>query len=357
MSAPIRPVFDSDEVAEQERLMGELVETVASGEALAFVGAGSSCAAGYPSWPRLIERLALEAQDVDSTFVPDPTRSLQEQAQQARERLVRFGSKSYYAGKMTQIFHVDPVLTEFHRNIVSLPFRQVLTTNYDLTLEKAFGEQRDPANPVGAEPGSLCVAVANRKDLSQAIRRMVMSEPLMHVIHLHGCVKPVPNYVLCTSEYAEEYGFDPWSASAATSPQRLPYLPTMLSALLMTRRLVFVGYGHTDQYISRVLRNVADSTWEWEDAIHFAILPIDPARAVETKADAKMLQTKMGIATIFYESSNGDYSGGERLVERLLDGVRQRMAPLPTGSSPTVSTRPLPTWWANANARALSGGP
>ena len=50
-------IFTPKELDENLKRKHELIELVASGEAVLIVGAGSSARVGYPDWPDLLKKL------------------------------------------------------------------------------------------------------------------------------------------------------------------------------------------------------------------------------------------------------------------------------------------------------------
>jgi hypothetical protein len=160
-------------------------------------------------------------------------------------------------------------------------------------------------------------------------------------------------YILASSHYTDAYGLDPNDLTSAADRQ-LP-LPAILAALMMTRRLVFVGFGHADQYIADVLERVADTTWDWEQTIHFAILPVDPTAPDADRRLAEKLMSRMGIATIFYQTTNGDHTERDRLVHKIAEDVESRCGSSSKKalSGAPIVARNLPRWATAANTRAL----
>ncbi len=144
----LQNAFSDEQLAQNERHIQELIKLIASGEAVALVGAGSSMSAGYSSWFGLIAQLEEQAKAITPPFVAGrPSETAREhliRAQEIRDHIIRFGG-----GR--QVFHdmlgkilaraeadIRQSLTPFHFDLVALPFRGILTTNYDPVIEYAF---------------------------------------------------------------------------------------------------------------------------------------------------------------------------------------------------------------------------
>ncbi|HSN98169.1 MAG TPA: hypothetical protein VLS89_07720, partial [Candidatus Nanopelagicales bacterium] len=117
----------------------ELLEALRPGSALALVGAGSSARVGYPLWGGVLDRMGrtiVENDPVAETKVealatePD----LLWRAEEYRRLL----GPDLFADFIRQTFGPEEAKHDgFHEDLVRLPFRHVLTTNYDAVLEQA----------------------------------------------------------------------------------------------------------------------------------------------------------------------------------------------------------------------------
>ena len=119
---------DDDENEERKR---ELIELVASGEALLIVGAGSSARVGYVTWKGLLKELEdlanecgvglnQERKDDDLAYAEDIKSHIYNE----------MGDLGRYYAFLDELFKPkSPTYDEFHRLLVDLPFRGILTTN------------------------------------------------------------------------------------------------------------------------------------------------------------------------------------------------------------------------------------
>ena len=311
------PALTPEQTVDNERLITELTQLIGSGEAIAFVGAGTSVAAGYDSWDNLLSKLqevALTADAGCNALALGQTRL--SRAQALRECIRRRQGPEAYENALGHLFRKKPVLTELHRQLVTLPFRGFVTTNYDSVLELAIdgtGIAKERCVPIA-------VYHASGKLLAGAVRSMTGSQLTSHVIHLHGHMDHPSTMVLCADEYAEAYGLLPEGSSEAGRPPQTR-LWTLLTALLTTRRLVFVGFSLDDEYFASVLSRVTETLWEWDEAIHYAVMPISTQNSAKLRVLAAALKHRMGIETVFYEIHNGTHDELRLLINRIHSAV------------------------------------
>lgn len=356
MSSTDPAAFTGDQADQNDQRIADLIELIRSGEAIAMVGAGSSISAGYDSWIGLLKKLVLEAQRFDISFVADPDVDPLECAQRIRDSLVERRGLEYYQARVAWHFNRDPTLTPFHHQLVRLPFRALLTTNYEYTLEKALEAAGCVPPPTGVAVWNGIVPLARR-----AVRAIAVGGPIRYVIHLHGVYDQPASVVLCASDYAQAYGLRRDGGTGALSPDRSgsTWLLTLVTALLTTRRLVFVGFSLTDLYFDQVLERVSTTMWEWGEAVHYAIMPIEAARAREQRVRAAELKDRLGIETVFYDATNDPrHTQLDVLIERISRAVAPPTASLPDTeivtppATPDSVPPPMPAWVNTVNAAA-----
>ena len=205
-----------------------LEAAVLEGEYVLFAGAGLSRGAGLPDWGQLMERLARELglTSRDGLDNLDLAQWFRERFSSARlEEVIR----STFADP-----DVAPKPTLAHYLLMSLPGRQVVTTNYDDLLERALiALKRHP------------VKVIRDTDVA----RMNWGDGV-HVVKLHGDASETGGIVLCRDDYDAFF-------------ERRPAMAILLEGLLLNRTFFFVGYGLRDpnfrQIYSRIARMLSDA--------------------------------------------------------------------------------------------------
>jgi hypothetical protein len=277
-----RRILSADQLALQEQVLESLSDLIGRGEAILLVGSGCSRPM-LPSWSELVEELAGLAHGCipGGYALPDHAEDELEQLQHIVEA-VRSQQDEHRClerleQKLVQLFHMNESgPTPLHEVLVALPFRGFLTTNYDRLLERALGPY-DGDRAVDAQTDAPVL-------VSRGVRAIADPTRSETVIHLHGTGNRPHGMVLTIEDYEQAYGLAD-SAPGAGRQTRGPYARNILAALLMTRQIVFVGFGLRDPFLMRVLRDVTADWWEWDSPIHYAIMPIyevnpDPALAL-----------------------------------------------------------------------------
>jgi len=202
-----------------------LLDDIKLGKCLPFIGAGFSlnCRAPtglkMPDWSGLAETWANEA-DIDPKLAPPKIASLYER---------RFG-RVQLIESIRRALHADEIEPgDVHRNFASLSFETVYTTNFDLLLEAAYQEIKKPFRSLVGEH-----------------QMPFHGGPLTtSIVKMHGDLRH-EEHIIVTEEdfnrYLEDY----------------PVVATHLSAMLITRTGLFLGYSLSDpnfQHIKDVVRS------------------------------------------------------------------------------------------------------
>ena len=202
-----------------------LLEDIKQGKCLPFIGAGFSlnCSAPVglkmPDWSGLSETWANEA-DIDPKLPPPKIASLYER---------RFG-RVQLIESIRRALHVDEIEPgEVHRNFASLSFETVYTTNFDLLLEAAYQEIKRPFRSLVGEH-----------------QMSFHGGPLIaNIVKMHGDLRH-EEHIIVTEEDFNRY------------LENYPVIATHLSAMLIIRTGLFLGYSLSDpnfQHIKKVVRS------------------------------------------------------------------------------------------------------
>ena len=250
-----------------------LLEDIKQGKCLPFIGAGFSlnCRAPaglkMPDWSGLAETWANET-DIDTKLPPPKIASLYER---------RFG-RVQLIESIRRALHADEIEPgEVHSNFASLSFETVYTTNFDLLLEAAYQEIKKPFRSLVGEH-----------------QMPFHGGPLTtSIVKMHGDLRH-EEHIIVTEEdfnrYLEDY----------------PVIATHLSAMLITRTGLFIGYGLSDpnfQHIKEVVRSRLGKFERMAYIVQFDATPSDTE---------KMLQ--LNLHTINLET-NGRKSRAVALIE------------------------------------------
>ena len=331
-------IFTSEEWDENEERKHELIDLVASGEAVLIVGAGSSARVRYVTWEGLLKELENLADQCGSDFERNEEKRREkplEYAEDIKSHIEKTDDIGKYYNLLYELFQPNAQgYDEFHRLLVDLPFRGILTTNYDTVLEEALlgkkneAEREDkPIPPIDESP--LVIG----PDAPRLIHEFLLSrnnDPYIpqRVAHLHGLYRYRESIILSADDYIKNYGMrveqtgeDPGNEDRWTLHRKL------LWAVLATRRVVFVGFSMEDPYFNKMLEIVSNDLWGWNKSIHFAVMGISTGDVEDTKDSkdkAKRLKDKYGIATVFYEVFEDSHQRLEDLFVEIVGQCESR---------------------------------
>lgn len=220
--------------AARNRFLKEYPAALLDDVGAAFVGAGVSVGAGYPSWRELLREIGEEL-GVDSGDVQDLAALAQWSVAKAAGR-----------GRVNQVLreHIAPVrpIPAALETVARLPIRELWTTNYDRLIERAFEAIGRPIDAVSAEAD---LGVRRRPGAARLYK-------------MHGTIEHLQDIVLSTDDY-EMY-----------RRKRGGFLP-LLQAHLTSSSVLFLGLSFTDPNLRHVLSVIRDRFRE-SPPEHFAIV-------------------------------------------------------------------------------------
>jgi hypothetical protein len=318
-----RRILTANQAEAQAQVLNRLTEVIRTGEAVLLVGSGCSRPM-FPTWSDLVQQLAAVAEHCIPGGFNLPEFAVGEEIQALQ--LIRDAMEGHqedrrcldrYKQRLIQLFEIsDHQPTRLHELLVSLPFRGCLTTNYEFLIERAIDQVRGPRG----EERWVDVQSDEPFFIQKAIRTMVHPGPPEIVIHVHGTSKRPGGIVLTTSDYERAYGIsEPDGASEVLRepPEPRPYAREVLRTLMTTRRIVFVGFGLRDPALMRVLQAVTEFGWEWDEPIHYAVMPLEEDQAASQWEQAEHLRSVYGVEVLFYEVNGGDHSDLTATFEEL----------------------------------------
>lgn len=375
------PLFTPTELAQNEKRKSAMVELFVSQEPVLIIGSGGSVRLKYPTWQGLLAKLTdlahSIAADHGTQFVsvePNPPQDFLRYADEIK-RFIRDCD-----GKLDKYFNLlsaefgDRDVDDFHRLLVKLPSRGILTTNYDPSLDVAL-MQTDRSTVTAdrflvlEDDSTLRVAefLASLNRDSGVPRR---------IAHLHGRFDRPKNIILTASDYGDKY-HSRFSAAQRQSirdlflngtvgPQAVSVeglidqlelgVPPwslhrkLLWSILATRRVVFIGFGLNDPYLGQMLALVTDDLWLWKKDRHFAIMALPDIGTAAAKSDADRFQSKYAVGVVFYENREQQrHEGLNTLLQEIgvACGVSAEQMPdiqSPANVIPVPAPGPRPDW-------------
>ena len=209
------PDLDSELEASLHRLVG----FAQSGELVLFVGAGASAGAGLPVWKDFLGLLASELAFSEVERAELDELSLLDQAEVIAGRL---RADQHVLGEVVAGHFSASDYSLSHALLASLPVQEIVTTNYDALLELAAEKVGRPLRVLPEEPHG-------------AVTRWLLK--------LHGSVTKPESIVLTREDYLRY------------SDQRQA-LAGIVHALLITKHMLFVGFGLDDDNFHRIVDDV-----------------------------------------------------------------------------------------------------
>ena len=259
----------SELTAAQVREAGRLAAKARDGRLVLFVGAGASLGAGAPSWKDLLRDLA------DRAGIKHRWKELERL--DARDAAAVFEQRLGTDGLRREVVRLTdvPQVALTHQLLASLPVDEAVTTNYDTCLERAMAAAGRPAKVLPGEH---------------------LDEHRRWVLKLHGSVDRPQDIVLSRDDYLRFEG-------TGTA------LAGVVQALLLTRHMLFVGYGLQDDNFHRLVHQVRGT---------LADRSLSSFATALTPADSSLLQD-LWQRDVRYVSTARKDDGAVRRLAMLLD--------------------------------------
>jgi hypothetical protein len=207
------------------KLPGPLLSDISEGRFLPFIGAGFSLNANLPAifrmpdWASLASILAKDAGTKEDQ--PPPVVAERYEQKFGRVQLIEAIRKAL------QLDKAKP--GKSHLAFVDLPFDTIYTTNFDLLLEDAYLDRRRPFRSLVGE-------------LQMPFHG---GQVTTNIIKMHGDLRHEEHLIVTKRDYEQFM-------------EKYPVVATHLSAMLITRTPLFIGYDLSDhdfQQIRKIVRS------------------------------------------------------------------------------------------------------
>lgn len=210
-----------------------IVKRIHDEECLPFLGAGASLGngSGLPTAYQLATALA------DECDYPGGDRS--DLFRVAQYYQMKFDADALRSFVGDEILKGTRAPTTVHETIAALPFRYVITTNFDKLMERAFESARPPKTPH--------VALYKRHGDQVGFPLGTVRAPVVY--KLHGTVDE-PRTMVVTEDDVVEF-----LACAFVGD---PPLPPSFKALFVENSILFIGYGLKDWNVRVLLRAIRE---------------------------------------------------------------------------------------------------
>ena len=286
---------------------------VASGQAIAFVGAGAS-AGLYPLWPALIRQLADAAVQFDHRNEESRDYWLKTDPQDAVDQ-IKNSLGGTYRDKIREIFASrvgkdGNWYTAIHAALISLPFCGFVTTNFDTALHQARQKLR-------ALPFAGPVTWKDEDVVRRWRRDQIFKETPCPILSAHGCWERGDTIVLGNQDYRETYATDPYA--------------DLFKHLWGASQLVFVGFGFNDPWLKFLAREAITRLGALQGAPqHYAISGLSELRAIV--AQRQTFRNTYNADPLFYPVSIGpDGSEDHSALLAVLQALATETGAAPSG--------------------------
>jgi hypothetical protein len=290
---------------------------------LAFVGAGVTFPLGYPDWDSLIARLAAEVrvalgEDIQSNglrLTVDQVLRRFRKERLAQAQILKQSLAERYFSVMSELFGLKEQRIAPITDLVNLPFKHLLTSNYDFSLE----QHHQPAD----RPESICL---HHDSAPQFITTFADDNYSRRVVHVHGRYDE-PRHIILTEE---DYG----------TYVRSPVVDQFWRSVPVNARFVFFGFSFDDNdllYSFRRLEMAFRGNNDMREARHFAILPLDDEE--NENPVAVLLRMRYGIEPIFYPHRGKEFTEYNELLSTLNADVITRI-PEQLAGQPLAASAP-----------------
>lgn len=254
----------------------------ASSEPILFAGAGVSMLAGLPDWKNLLLQLAELVRAVDQMTANQMVHYVSKGSLTKAADFfwitdeVLDGDKQAAIKKLLSTYNTKPL-----EPLASLPFKGVLTTNFDRSIIDAISVARKQ--------------VPRDYRLGDATFKQAAWETELSVTRIHGCVEAPSAIVLSENQFSRLLENDAYI--------------DLLTQTILHKSLLFLGFSFYDPAIKFVLEQIDKRFGSSAPGRHMAILPETNASELIQKAN------RLNIKVVKYETANNHKALWDGVVE------------------------------------------
>jgi hypothetical protein len=326
-----KPEID-DFLEKNEKAREELRNLVSSKQAFLLVGAGSSKRLKFPLWSEFLANFyggldsteqAAVRQELTSLFGGDDVGNLPPVSDLVDRFPLQFASalESASAGRhmhnfrqyLGDTFGRETLPSPEHQSLLRIPFRGILTTNYDLLLEGnldvAFGSLRE-----GKIYGRCMDLELDRDNLFRFLFPPSLESQSRIILHLHGTCRAPQRCVISLQDYEWAYPTDFPKAPPEKDSAGFPLW--FLNSIAGMQRMVFLGFSYNDLFMQRVIRRCCESLWLDGKPMHYLISGVSPETVGQKILQAREL-IGQGIQLVCFEEEKGTFASFTKAIEFL----------------------------------------
>lgn len=278
----------------------------ASCEPTLFTGAGVSMLAGLPDWKGLLQQMAESVRQMDALTANHMTQyvakgSLTKAADYfwLTEEVLE-GDKHKTLKRLLNSYESKPL-----EPLASLPFKGVLTTNFDRSIIDAIAAAKKKS-PLDYRLGDT--------SFSQAVW-----ETELFVARIHGCAEAPQSMVLSDSQFRQLL-------------ENSPYID-LLTQTFLHKSVLFLGFSFYDPAIKYVFEQIEKRFGVAPHGRHMAILPKDNAAELIQKAN------RLNISVVKYETANKHQALWQGIASYAQSITKEPARPIVHAALPYAATK------------------
>jgi hypothetical protein len=258
----------------------ELIDSLKKNRCSVFIGAGLSVAAGYPTWASLLAKLigrAASQHIINTNKQLELTQiaNLPNKWLMVAQELHDLYGRGPFLNELGNIFEeVQSKPTKAHEVITKIPFKFVVTTNYDQLIENAYFPLLNRIPKIFTHQDT--------PDFADALWKQEF-----FILKAHGDLQKKSSIILTEKDYR-------------TIVYSSPGYRALLAAIFTTKTLLFLGASLGDPEIQLLLRSLHDA-FQGSGQYHFAL--VDKTDFCET--EASYWRKNYNVCCIPYEPSQG----------------------------------------------------
>lgn len=229
-----------------------------SADPVLFTGAGVSMLAGLPDWKRLLAQMAESVRAADALTANQITQCI------AKGNLTKAADYFWLCDEVLEGDKSSTLKSIFARYnsaplqpLASLPFKSVLTTNFDRSINDAIAVAKKHA-PIDYRLGDASFSTA-------------IWETELYVARIHGCAEVPQKMILSESQFEKLLDDDQYIE--------------LLSQTFLRKNVLFLGFSFYDPAIKYVLDQIDKRHGPASPGRHLSILPEDNAAELIQKAN------------------------------------------------------------------------
>ncbi len=316
----------------------DLLKLLKSGNSLLFIGAGASVIAGLPSWLNLLNELKGSSisyiinnqNKIDPQYQNRTNQNKDEYNQFLQnklqiqydedylmyaERLRSILSMDEYDDFLTRIFKKKHTCSKLHNNIIKLPCKTILSTNYDNLLDLSLHN---------AQKAYECKIIldesTNKHNILEFLHSLNTEQNKKMICYLHGYYERVNTILLTQKDYERRYGV----IDLENINNGWTLLRRITWAMMTFFRIIYIGFSMNDPYFAFIHKILSKEFCLSGSNTHFLLKEFDKTNVDELERKSKDLNTKFGIRTIFFEKIENELDFGlTKYLDKLISEIEK----------------------------------